>query len=497
MKYRLPQSTQNWLSLAGATIAAISFFMIVFLFTISLLFLTKGNYIGLVIYIILPMFMVVGLVLIPIGMYGKRKQLKKKKITEPGWPKIDLNDKRYRNAFFIFIIGSAILLFVSAIGSYEAFHFTESVEFCGEVCHTVMEPEFTAYQNSSHARVACVACHVGSGVDWYAKSKLSGLRQVIAVIFDTYETPIPTPIQNLRPARETCEECHWPQKFYANSLHLERHYLTDEENTEWDIHLQMKTSAGISARGLNEGIHWHINSDVQIDYFPGDDENETIPWVKYINKKTGEEHIYTAGDEPDVLDNKMIRTMDCMDCHNRPSHSYNPPSNFVDDGISAGDIPRDLPEIKSLSMEIFEAKYETSVSAHQSIRTAVLEFYKENYEEIFKNDMEIIEMAISGLIKRYSENIFPGMQVSWQVYPNNIGHQTFNGCFRCHNNEMESESGRMISNDCNLCHTILAQGTPGDMETAPYGEALEFKHPDGDEDWKDTLCVDCHEGLSP
>lgn len=497
MKFRLPPSTQNWISLVGITIAAISFFMAVFLFTISQLLLAKGNYLGLVTYIILPMIMIVGLLFVPIGMVVKRKKMQQTGETPEGWPRIDLNDSRYRNAFFIFVIGSTILLFASAIGSYEAFHFTESVEFCGELCHSVMEPEHVAYQYSSHAKVACVDCHVGSGVDWYARSKLSGLHQVIAVLSNSYQKPISTPIANLRPARETCEECHWPQKFYANSLRLERHYLTDEENTEWDIHLQMKTSSGISANGLSTGIHWHINPDVQIDYFPGEDPNETIPWVKYINKKTGEEHIYTAGDEPDALDDKLIRTMDCMDCHNRPSHSFKPPSNFVDDGITAGEIPSDLPEIKSLSMEIMDESYQTKTEAHEAIHNKVMEFYEENYEELYKNDLEKIEMAIAGLTKRFSINIFPAMQVSWKVYPNNIGHQTFNGCFRCHNNEMESESGRVISNDCNMCHTILAQGSPGKMEKAPYGDALEFKHPDGEEDWKDALCVDCHEGLSP
>ena len=487
------------ISLVGVTIAIISFFMIVFLFAISQLFLTKGNYLGLVIYIILPMFMVMGLFLIPIGMYRKRGAMKRTGETLEEWPVIDLNNKRYRNAFLIFSVVTAILLFASALGSYQAFHYTESVEFCGTVCHTVMEPEHTAFQNSPHARVACVECHVGSGVDWYAKSKLSGLRQVIAVIFNTYETPIPTPIRNLRPARETCEECHWPQKFYTNSLVHERHYLRDENNTQWDIHLSMKTGGGLKSKALKEGIHWHINPDVKMEYIPGDNPSEEIPWVRYTNRKTGEAHVYTTDynplEEGDVSE-ADIRLMDCMDCHNRPSHNYLPPSAFVDNAMAKGEIPTDLPGIKKLALDILEFEFPTLDSAETGIRQAIFEFYEEEYEEIFEEDKDKIEVAVAGLLQNYSLNIFPEMKVSWQVHTNNIGHMEFNGCFRCHNGEMVSDEDREISKDCNLCHTIQAQGSPGEMEAALFGDALVFNHP-GDDDWEDGYCTDCHTGLNP
>lgn len=168
------------------------------------------------------------------------KNFNKSKTIERKLPFIDLNRKDHRNAFLIFAAGTTIFLFISALGSYEAFHYTESTEFCGTLCHSVMNPEYTAYQNSAHAKVRCVECHVGTGADWYVKSKLSGLYQVYAVIANVYPKPIPTPIKNLRPARETCEECHWPQKFYSRQLRTEKHFLTDEKNSEWDISLIMK-----------------------------------------------------------------------------------------------------------------------------------------------------------------------------------------------------------------------------------------------------------------
>ncbi len=277
---KLPRSFYNWTSVIGATIALISLFMIVFLFVITSIFNQGGSYIGVVIYIALPTLMVIGLLMIPVGMIIKfRKQRKEKEKQVLRWPAFDFNEPRQRNAFMIFSVGTTIFLLLSAIGSYEAFHYTESVEFCGTLCHEVMKPEYVAYQNSPHARVACVDCHVGSGADWYVRSKLSGLYQVYSVIFNKYPKPIAVPIHNLRPARETCEECHWPEKFYARQLRIERHYLADAENTEWDIHLEMKTGPSLSALGLQEGIHWHINPNIKIEYVSTQDDREVIPWV--------------------------------------------------------------------------------------------------------------------------------------------------------------------------------------------------------------------------
>ena len=498
MKLKIPDSSQNWISLIGATIALVSFFMIVFLFAVTSIFFEGSTYIGLVIYILLPAVMIVGLLLIPLGMF-----LSRKKVATPDapWPKIDLNDPKYRNAFMIFSIGSAIFLFASALGSYQAFHYTESVQFCGEICHKVMKPEYTAYQNSAHARVACVDCHVGSGADWYVRSKLSGLYQVYAVTANVYPRPIPTPVQNLRPARETCEECHWPQKFYSQKLRLERHYLNDEENTPWDINLLMKIGSEHASQGLKEGIHWHINPNTKIEYIATDERLQEIPWVRHTNLETGTSVIYQNEVEPldeERIANAEIHTMDCMDCHNRPSHSYKPPAFFVNEALAAGIMPTGLPVIKSLSMEICSEEIATTDSAKQYIATTIRKYYADNYSDIFEKNPEFIEQAIKGLQKVYLQNIFPEMKVRWDAYPNNIGHLEFNGCFRCHNDLHKSEEGNVISKDCNLCHTIVAQGSVDDKNMAYISGSLEFKHPsDIDEAWKEMLCTECHTGLNP
>ena len=497
MKLKLPHSTHNWLTIAGAIISLISFFLIIFLFLITIAFNQGGSYLGLVIYILLPAFLVFGLILIPIGMFIKYKKDKKQKKDTTTWPIIDFNDQRKRNAFFIFIFGTAIFILVSAIGSYEAFHFTESVEFCGTICHTVMNPEYTAYQNSPHARVACVECHVGEGADWYVRSKLSGLYQVYSVIFKKYSKPIETPIKNLRPARETCERCHWPEKFYARKLISQKHFLTDNNNSEWNISLIMKIGSSHSAFGLKEGIHWHINPNTKIEYKSIDDKNEIIPYVKYTNLKTGEVFVYEDNSTPlnDSLKNSKTHIMDCMDCHNRPSHSYNHPSSFLNNALTSGEIDKSLPNIKSLAMDLVSKMFSTKDSALEYISTEIKKYYKENYPEIFNTKKESIERSIKGIQNGYSKNIFPEMNVRWSKYPNHIGHLHFNGCFRCHNDIHSTKDGRKISKDCNLCHTIISQGKPDNLQVTSVDYSLEFLHPgDVGDLWKSSLCIDCHSG---
>ncbi len=476
--------------------------MIIFLFAITAIFRQQSSYIGLVIYILLPAIMIMGLILIPLGMLLKirreRRSVHKKK---PAWPRIDLNDLRHRNAFLVFAVGTSLFLFISAIGSYEAFHYTESVEFCGTVCHSVMKPQYTAYNNSPHARVACVDCHVGEGASWYVRSKLSGLYQVYAVMAGVYPRPIPTPIKNLRPARETCERCHWPQKFYARQLHEDYHYLPDEENTKWTIALNMKIGGKHAAHGLKEGIHWHINPDIDIQYLATDESKQDIVFIRKINHATGTTTDYTTTDaklNPDTLESSQLQTMDCMDCHNRPSHNYQPPEQFVDEAITAGKVPQQLPEIKSLAMEICAIEFSTMDSAMMYIENHIRDYYQSNYTEFSEKHPDLIKRAISGLQDEFSKNIFPEMRVRWDAYPNNIGHMVFDGCFRCHNDSFESRKGAVVSKDCNLCHNIVAQGTDKDMAHAQIGQSLPFEHPvDVGGAWQMMNCSECHTGLNP
>lgn len=498
---KLPSSIKNWISLSGAILALFNIASILSLFILSSLFNFGGSYIGLFIYIVLPIFMVTGLVLIPIGMriYGRKIKREEKAGKVKNWPVINLNKKGTRNTLFYFIIGSVFLLIISSIGSYEAYHFTESVEFCGKLCHKVMEPEYVTYYGSSHERVACVECHVGSGANWYIKSKLSGLYQVYSVLAKKYPTPIPTPIANLRPARETCEQCHWPDKFYDQKIIVKHAFLADETNSERIVHLQIKTSTKITNGKIEKGIHQHISPDVRIEYKALDPARQIIPWVRYTNLKTGVAEVFTDSEttvSKEKLDSLETRVMDCLDCHNRPSHNYRSPQTFVDKSISKGEIDRTLPGIKIVSMAALYKDYPTLDSAFQSIKTKVTEYYKSGHPELFDGKKAEIDNAILKIQAGYADNIFPFMKASWKSYPNNIGHLETDGCFRCHNNRHSTGNGKVISKECTLCHNILAQGTPDNMEYSKSFEPIEFKHPvDIDQAWRTEPCSTCHSSL--
>jgi nitrate/TMAO reductase-like tetraheme cytochrome c subunit len=497
---RLPPLSRNWITIIGALIAGLNLLLIIVLFIISIVFNKSAAHIGLFVYIILPGFMIFGLLMIPLGMLIARRRIKRESEYEKKrLPYIDLNNPRQRNVFVIFTIATIFLLFLSTYGSFEAYHLTESVEFCGTLCHKVMEPEYTAYQNSPHANVKCVECHVGSGTSWYVKSKLSGLHQVYAVLTKTYPSPIETPIHDLRPARETCEKCHWPQKFYARTLHTNRYFLADSLNTEWDVILQMKIGPETQGLGFNEGIHWHINPDVNIEYISENDKREVITYVKYTKKSTGEVGIFTNPDTP-ISDSLVAvsdkRTMDCIDCHNRPSHNYRSPPVYFNNAVISGAISPDIPFIKKASMEILRNTFPSKDTALLEINEQIMSFYRAGYPEIYSASSKAISSSVASLQKAFSQNTFPSMKVTYDEYPEHIGHLETEGCFRCHNDAFTTENGKKITRDCNLCHTILGQGKPGLMQFTNIRATLEFQHPvDIGTAWKEANCSECHRYL--
>lgn len=498
---KLPKTFFNKLSLIGAILATTALFIFAFLFILTYFFNVGSAYLGILMYMVLPMFLVMGLILIPVGMVRTAKRFAKNDNHDPmRWRVIDFNNPRTRVASVVFVFGTLFFLVLSALGSYEAFHITESVEFCGTVCHSVMEPEHTTYQGSPHARVTCTECHVGEGAGWYVKSKLSGAYQVYSVLAEKYPKPIPTPIENLRPARETCEQCHWPKKFYSNQLRYEKHFLADSANTEWDIHLNMKIGAEHSMFVNQKGIHWHNNENVKIEYIASDEKRENLPWIRYINLETGDTIIYEDKWAPIEDSVKAIaekRKMDCMDCHNRPSHKFLVPQLFIDNAIAGELIPRELPEIKKITMEIlFNEQFNTRDTAMMVIKDRMSTFYKDNYPTIFAEKHDLIETAIARTQESFSKNMFPEMKANWDAYPDHIGHLEYKGCFRCHDDNHVSNEGKRISKDCNMCHSIMLQGEFGIAEVGKHNESLKFKHPvDIDEAWKESNCSECHRYL--
>lgn len=486
---KLPSTFYNLLSLIGAALALFGAAAMLILYVLDAFGTQNNPYLGIFIFVIFPGLLLLGLILIPVGM---RIENRRRQRGQTAPIVVDLGKTSHRNALVVFVVGTSIFLLLTTLGLYGGYEYTESVEFCGEVCHKVMEPEFVAFQNSAHAKVECVHCHIGNGVDWYVKSKLSGARQVFKTALNTYPRPIETPIVNLRPAREICEECHWPGKFFASKEEVWDYYMSDEANSHYQLRVLMHIG-GDAGHGEPTGSHWHVSADNHMTYVAKDGEREEFEQVTWY--ANGEPVVYSKNGKalPDsVMAQKeadgLVRVMDCIDCHTRPAHNYRSPLHTVNDAMSNGQIDPSIPWIKRAAVMALSQEYFTSEGARDSIRTGISEYYEEK-------GLEAPEEAIEVVQDIYENNYFPHMRVRWDRYPDHIGHMIFTGCFRCHGSELETADGRTIPNDCNTCHTIIAQGfTPLTENTIALG-GLDFVHPvdiDGAE--REMPCTDCHVG---
>ena len=485
---------QNWFSVAGAISAVVCFSVILCLIILDIISKGANPYLIGFTYLILPLFLIFSIFLILFGAWRERKRREKHGHVKK-FPHIDFNDPSHQKWAFIIIAIATLFLFFSTYGAYRAYEFTESVQFCGKVCHQVMNPEFTAHSFSPHAHVSCTECHVGSGPDWYVRSKLSGLRQIYKAATHTYHQPIETPVKNLRPAQETCEHCHWPQQFYG-AVELDKNYfLSDESNTEWRTKMLVFVGGGAPPFGKREGIHWHMNIKNKIYYVASDDKRQVIPWVKSISPD-GKATVFVDKKSKASAEHPPkgeMRRMDCIDCHNRPTHIYRAPSEAVDEAMGSHALDSSLPYMKREAVKALTKEYDSTETARDQIRKYLETFYESHYPDAISQKKESLDKSIEAVQKIYETNFFPHMKVSWKKYPNNIGHLISTGCFRCHDGKHKSQDGRMISNDCRTCHIITSQGPVGAIESSADG--LEFKHPNDEEGaWKEASCTDCHTG---
>jgi nitrate/TMAO reductase-like tetraheme cytochrome c subunit len=477
---------QNWISLSGAIVAVGSLFAFAFLFTMDLLGGGQKNpYLGILAYLVAPAFLIIGLALILGGAWNQRRNTGRIPYAPPPRFAIDLSRPRDRWVFIWFGAGALGFMLLTAVGSYQTFQYTESVTFCGAVCHTVMEPEYTTYKAGDHARVACVECHIGSGAEWYVRAKISGLHQVYAVAVNHFDRPIPTPVQSLRPARDTCEQCHWPQKYSGGVERVRRHFLGDDKNTPYTVRLLVNVGGGSPAHGPVGGIHWHMLVSNKVEYYASDTRRQTIPWVR-VTAQDGAVTVYRTADFKGEPPPGEIRQMDCMDCHNRPSHKFETPDAAVDEAMYLGRIDSGLAGIKHAAVDLLTKPYSMDGDADAAIDKGLRSRYPA------AGNIGQTAAAVQAI---YHGNFFPEMKADWSKYPDNIGHLDSPGCFRCHDGKHAAVGGasRMLSNDCNSCHTILSQGSGADLaKVVPQGQP--FRHPAGEIGGMGLICSDCHNG---
>jgi hypothetical protein len=511
-----PSLLRNYISFVGAAIVLASLASVLLLFFIEITSSGENPYVGILTYIIFPSILIFGLFVVLVGMILERRR--RRSVAPEAvalYPKLDLNDAHTRRAVLIFLVVTFFFVSASAFGSYRAFEYTESVAFCGKTCHTVMKPEFMAYQAGAHARVRCVECHVGSGAGWYARSKLSGAYQLYSVTFSKYSRPINTPVHNLRPAPETCEQCHWPEKFFGAQLKVFNRYGYDEQNTLRQRRMLINVGGGSPSSGLVTGIHWHMNIANEITYIATDEHRQVIPWVQAKDRQGNITQYYdrTRPLTAEQIATGTKRKMDCVDCHNRPAHAYLPPDVAVDQAFVSGRLDPSLPYLKRKAVEILSGSYETTPQALSAIDSNLNEFYRTSYKEVYSQKQQAIKSAVTEVQRIFQTYFFPEMKTDWQTHPNNIGHLYFAGCFRCHDGEHVSDSGKVITNNCNVCHTMIydSAGPPEkNVRTGPFQHpvdlgALEdhkcefchkankpFKHPVNLGDISMFQCVECH-----
>jgi nitrate/TMAO reductase-like tetraheme cytochrome c subunit len=454
IKHFFAAITGNIVSLIGTLLIVVSLLLLGALLIMLAMGYEGGAYIGIITFVALPMAFLLGLALVPIGLWWRKR--KDAKLAAQGQasghlPVFDLNNERTRGVLIGFVALAIPVLALAAGLTFKAVHYMDSTEFCGTACHKVMQPEYTAFQRSPHVRVGCAGCHIGPGAEWFVKAKISGSWQLIAVAFDLYPRPIPTPVHSLRPSSGTCEQCHWPTKFVGERLKVRTHFADDEQNTELKTALMVKV--GGREGGASHGIHWHVDPNHQVRYL-SDPSRETIFDVELTDLTSGEKKVYKAADAAPA--GAEWRTMDCIDCHNRPAHNYRSPGFEVDLAMSEGRIDRTLPYVKREGLRVLTEKvYESHDEARAGIAAALKAFYAQNYPDLAES--EAVAQAGKALGDAYCWNNFPHMKVTWDLYPNHIGHQQSPGCFRCHDNKHKTDDGDKIGKKCGTCHNLIVE----------------------------------------
>ena len=468
--------SRNPLSMLGAAIATACALVMLSLLALELVGLHVTPYVGILIFLILPAILLAALLLIPLGLRQERRREAAAEGDEAAgkeglFPVVDFNRESVRRAAFVIFVLSVVNLVLFSAATYKGVEVMESDAFCGEACHSVMEPEYRAYQASTHANVGCVQCHIGPGTESFLKAKLNGAWQVASVNFDLYERPIPVPVHDLRPAHETCGECHRPGAWTGDKLKVIPIYGEDEANTRTSTVLGLHV--GGTRAGQSEGIHWHADPNIEVRY-RSDPKRERIGTieVRYADGSVKTFLPPEGFEEQGATDEGMTevwRTMDCTDCHNRVGHPFLTAERAVDEALAAGLLDASLPFLRREAVAALTAGDVGGASEDgesgegppkgeilETITTHILSFYSQQHPDVLASNRQGVERAAATVADLYDRNVYPRMNLGWGAYPNHIGHERFPGCFRCHDDEHATEDGETLAQDCFACHSMIA-----------------------------------------
>jgi hypothetical protein len=462
---RLPVFWDNWLAASGSMLALVAVFLLALMFLLYVYNTVAGHhsnpYVDLIGFMVLPAFLAFGVLLIVLGNVLRRSREKR----EGRRHTFLLSGEALVKRAFLLAGGVFVVLVGVGLFSYEAYHYTDSNQFCSTVCHEVMAPEAAAHADSPHANVNCVDCHIGPGASWFVRAKLSGIRQVAAVLTDDFHRPIPTPVANLRPARDTCEVCHWPERFHGSRLIAHPRFALDRENTAQTTALVLHVGGpeAPAADGQATGIHWHVDPRNELRYRHLDRERQQIVEVVQTTPEGEVRYIADGADEdPEAGE---WRTMDCLDCHNRPTHIYHLPHRALDRALQSGDLDPSIPWLRREGERVLREVVpgdDTAASLAAALRAIYAEEHPDDLAAL-EAQLEPTAAALAAILER---NVWPQMNIDWGTYGSNLSHFDHTGdfadvgCFRCHNDMLEADDGHTIEQDCEACHTLLAVEEP-------------------------------------
>ncbi len=460
----------NWISLIGGALTTASAFVLVGFWVVGFFGHSgpKNPYVGIVVDLCLPGLFILGLILIPIGIWLRHTQLMTAGKLPSVYPQIDIKDPVFRRGIEVVIAATFINFVIVGTASYRGISYMDSPNFCGQSCH-VMAPQWAAYQVSPHSHVACVDCHIGSGVGAALHAKINGTKQLIEVMLGNYPTPIKASLSSLRPARATCEECHSPTRFVGEKLLVETMYGDDEKNSMTHNLLALHLG-GVDSLSRLSGIHGHHLD--HYEYVASDPTNQNIIAV---NKHNADGSItqFVSSDWKGPVKG-VTRQMDCMDCHNQATHIFQTPQDAIDEAMQDGGVNPALPFVHKKGMELIQAEYTSQASAAAKITSGLEDFYRTQYSAVWNGQRGAVDTAAKTLVAIYDRNVFPDMKVTWGTYPNGMGHSAPGhnpspGCFRCHDGNHTSKDGKTITNDCSVCHNLVASDEANPKQLSDLG----------------------------
>lgn len=462
---------RSTLAVAGALLTTASAILFIVFYAMETAGRFHSNpYSGLIIVVLLPSLFVLGLLLIPLGLYLAIRRSRRGPLAEPAWPILDLNRARVRHGLLALLLLTVVNVVILSIGSYGAIEHMDSPSFCGQTCHVPMQPQYEAWQHGPHSNVACVECHIGSGAQAFVKYKWNGVHQAVGVLTGRFPRPIPAPVRNLRPAAEICSPCHSTFKGHGDRPVVVHEYADDAAGTETATNLTLHLTRGLPLAlpsggqhwPKGSGIHWHADSGNRIEY-ASDEKREQILWFKVTTPEGGTREYTAEGADPAAIAKAERRVMDCVDCHNQPVHQF-PVSaaRTVDQAIASGRLQRDLPFVRREAVRLLGAEAPTQEEGLKAIETGLHAFYAPGGGAADAGaggastaaDPAAVDQAVAAVQAIYRRSVFPSMKVTFGTYPNHLGHADNFGCMRCHDQSHAMADGTVLPSDCDLCHTM-------------------------------------------